>query len=232
MSHRIHQVLDGELSAARLSPMEAAELDATEEAVRRALSGVRTEAVPDITAEVMRRVAELAPHGLAARPPRPTWLQRAWLAVWQPRRLTLELRPAWALAGAALFALLLFRPVAITGPAGGPPLASSDPAAFTVDAPTGAGAQVVLVQFRLHAPSAEQVQLAGDFTGWQPAHTLHETAEGVWTITVPVAAGVHEYGFVVDGRQWTPDPFAPQVDDGFGGRNSRLDVVATSWQGL
>ena len=50
-------------------------------------------------------------------------------------------------------------------------------------------------------------------------------APGVWTITVPLTQGVHDYAFVVDGRQWIPDPYAPRVDDGFGGTNSRLTLL-------
>ena len=81
------------------------------------------------------------------------------------------------------------------------------------------------VHFRLDAPGASSVQLAGDFTEWQPTHELHEVSPGVWAAVVPVRAGVHDYAFVVDGEQWRPDPLAMQVDDGFGGTNSRLSVL-------
>jgi 1,4-alpha-glucan branching enzyme len=74
--------------------------------------------------------------------------------------------------------------------------------------------------------AARQVALAGSFSDWQPAYALQQVAEGVWTIVLPIAPGVHDYAFVVDGEQWVTDPFAPQVDDGFGGANSRLTVLA------
>ena len=45
------------------------------------------------------------------------------------------------------------------------------------------------------------------------------------TITVPLTQGVHDYAFVVDGQQWVPDPYAPQINDGFGGTNSRLALL-------
>ncbi len=47
----------------------------------------------------------------------------------------------------------------------------------------------------------------------------------MWSVTVPLEPGVHDYAFVVDGEQWRPDPLAPSVDDGFGGTNSRLALL-------
>jgi 1,4-alpha-glucan branching enzyme len=81
------------------------------------------------------------------------------------------------------------------------------------------------VQFRFEAPDASQVQLAGSFTEWQAHHDMHQSAPGIWTITVPLSPGVHDYAFIVDGDRWTPDPYAPTVNDGFGGTNSRLALV-------
>jgi 1,4-alpha-glucan branching enzyme len=54
---------------------------------------------------------------------------------------------------------------------------------------------------------------------------MQESVDGVWTILVPLPPGVHDYSFIVDGERWVPDPYAPQVDDGFGGVNSRLTVL-------
>jgi hypothetical protein len=41
---------------------------------------------------------------------------------------------------------------------------------------------------------------------------------------VPLRPGVHDYAFVVDGERWVADPNAPQVDDSFGGTNSRISL--------
>jgi 1,4-alpha-glucan branching enzyme len=82
------------------------------------------------------------------------------------------------------------------------------------------------VQFRLQAPGAARVALAGSFTGWKPEYELHESEPGTWTALVPLKPGVHDYTFVVDGHEWIPDPNAPQVADDFGGRNSRLFLPA------
>jgi 1,4-alpha-glucan branching enzyme len=92
------------------------------------------------------------------------------------------------------------------------------------DAPAQAAPEIY-VHFRLDAPDASSVHLAGDFTGWEPSYELHESQPGVWTVVVPLAAGVHDYAFVIDGETWTPDPLATSVDDGFGGRNSRMSLL-------
>jgi 1,4-alpha-glucan branching enzyme len=70
------------------------------------------------------------------------------------------------------------------------------------------------------------VQLAGSFTNWEPRYELRQAAPGIWTITVPLTQGVHDYAFVVDGEQWVADPYAPQIGDGFGGTNNRLALLS------
>ena len=85
----------------------------------------------------------------------------------------------------------------------------------------------VLVRFELLAPDARQVSLAGTFNQWNDsALTFSQNAEtGVWSLTVPLPPGEHVYNFVVDGREWVPDPRAhAQVDDGFGNTNSVIVV--------
>ena len=119
------------------------------------------------------------------------------------RRLRLRpwtLLPAFA-AGVAL-ALLLLRPIAT-------------PAAATVT-----------VRFVLFAPDAQQVSLAGTFNQWDPAATplVRTGTPGVWSATLTLPAGQHQYAFVVDGARWVADPGAPAVDDGFGRRNSVLSL--------
>jgi hypothetical protein len=84
----------------------------------------------------------------------------------------------------------------------------------------------VFVQFRLHAPGAARVQLAGSFSEWRAEYSLHETSGGVWVVTVPLQSGIHDYSFVVDGSRWVVDPYAPAVDDGFGGSANRLSLLA------
>jgi hypothetical protein len=79
------------------------------------------------------------------------------------------------------------------------------------------------VKFVLVAPQAVRVSLVGDFNNWDPTATPLERTPtgGTWSVTVPLSAGRHEYSFVVDGKQWIPDPSAPLAPvDGLGAPNS------------
>jgi hypothetical protein len=78
-----------------------------------------------------------------------------------------------------------------------------------------------VVKFVYSAPQADKVYLVGDFNGWDTTKTpLARAGNGSWTVTIPLSAGRHLYGFVVDGS-WNIDPHAPLApDDGFGHANS------------
>lgn len=84
------------------------------------------------------------------------------------------------------------------------------------------------VRFVVSAPGASTVALVGDFNEWSVGATpLAATeSEGVWTVTVPLPAGRHEYAFVVDGARWLPDPNAPPAGTAdFGPANSVITVM-------
>ena len=96
-----------------------------------------------------------------------------------------------------------------------------------VEVAAATASTTVLVRFELVAPTADRVSLAGSFNDWQSDGVqLTRTAEtGVWTGTVPLRPGEHQYMFVIDGAEWIPDPDAhAQVDDGFGQTNSVIVV--------
>lgn len=99
-------------------------------------------------------------------------------------------------------------------------------ALLLVRAPVAPGPSPVTVKFVLFAPEAHQVSLAGTFNQWDAAATplVRTGAPGVWSATLTLPAGQHQYAFVVDGARWVPDPSAPTVDDGFGRRNSVLSL--------
>jgi hypothetical protein len=185
------------------------EADAAARAVNETRAFLAARPVPDVTDRVMRR---LDPRAHTA-PPRPRRLRdRVLQSLWAPRQVSI--RPAYALvAAAACIALLV-----IAGPDVRRTLALVPPSV------TGVADARLFVQFRLQA-EASNVRLAGSFTNWEPAYELNQMAPGVWTITVPLSQGVHDYAFVVDGQQWIPDPYAPRIDDGFGGTNSRLTLL-------
>jgi hypothetical protein len=206
MNHRLHACLDGELPREALSTEERARLAALEAVLEEAAAPLRAMPAPDLTERVMRALPP------AADPPPRAAAASAWNWLWSPRMLTLRFRPVYGVAGLALAVLagvLLPRPSPGPAPAG--QAVAERPAAARL-----------YVQFRLEAPGASQVELAGSFTGWSPGVELRESAPGVWTALVPLEPGVHDYTFVVDGERWVVDPYAPQVPDSFGGRNSRL----------
>jgi len=148
----------------------------------------------DLTARVMAEIGE--------QPKR-----KFWRRVLEPREIRIRVRP-WLLAPALAAAAALVLWLGRSGPAGEP----SSPA-------------LVTVRFVLSAPDAHAVSVAGTFNQWNADATpLVRTEGGVWTATITLPAGEHQYAFVVDGARWVPDPAAPAVDDGFGRRNSVLTL--------
>ena len=60
--------------------------------------------------------------------------------------------------------------------------------------------------FRLYAPEAKKVMLAGDFNGWNPnSIPMQKGEDGVWIFQLNLLAGKHRYKFIVDGN-WILDP--------------------------
>ena len=207
---QVKALLDGERSLADLPPELRAESDEAE----RLLGAVdRTPLFlsPALDARVM---AEVRRH--AASP-----VRRAWRRLVEPREfeLRLRIRPwmagAGALAAAAAIAfVVLGRPSAT--PAGGP-------------TPVRVAARdSIYVRFVLYAPGAKRVAVAGTFNQWDQnaAPLVPAGTSGIWTTTLALSVGQHQYAFVVDGERWVADPGAPAVDDGFGRRNSVVAVTA------
>lgn len=75
------------------------------------------------------------------------------------------------------------------------------------------------------------VLLSGSFNGWastqDKADVLTDAAgSGVWSLEKALPTGVYQYKFVVDGK-WMADAANPnQTADGFGGKNSVIEVAA------
>jgi enterochelin esterase family protein len=82
-----------------------------------------------------------------------------------------------------------------------------------------------MVTFRLRAPYAKQVTVAGGFG--RDKVVLNKDGEGVWFATVgPVAPGVHEYSFTVDGLRML-DPANPHTKPQRAPVTSILEVPGT-----
>ncbi|HEX4933089.1 MAG TPA: isoamylase early set domain-containing protein [Gemmatimonadaceae bacterium] len=216
MDERLQQALDDDLGPDALPSALALELEDTRALFDGIVNAIPSRPMPALGAAVLRRIdaAERAPAlTLAARADRPRGRSRVAEWLWSSRQVSVSIRPVWALAAAAVFAVMV----------GMSTIASSD--ARSGAAAAAAGPAEVLVRFQLEAPQAQSVTLAGDFSEWSPAHTMQRSADGVWTIVVPLTPGVHEYAFVVDGSRWIADPAAPAKPDGFGGMNSRIAVL-------
>ena len=207
----VKQVLDGERSLADLPAHLRTE---GEEAVR--LVEAADRAPVSLSAAVEQRVMA-AVRGHAASPAPRVW---HWLHAPREVELRLRIRPwvVWggALAAAAALALLLTRPAPSRG----------TQVAFSRDS--------VFVRFVLYAPGARRVAVAGTFNQWDrnAAPLVPAGTSGVWTTTLALPVGQHQYAFVVDGERWVADPGAPAVDDGFGRRNSLVAVTAHGTRAL
>jgi len=91
-----------------------------------------------------------------------------------------------------------------------------------------AAGQVVTVRLVLAAPEAGSVSVVGDWNGWDPDRDRlrDPDGDGVWEIRLRLQRGLEaRYQFLIDGERWLADPRAPlQVDDGFGGTSSVLQI--------
>ena len=83
------------------------------------------------------------------------------------------------------------------------------------------------ITFKLDAPEAQCVLLAGDFNAWEPEmHPLKKSSKGLWKKMISLAPGRYEYRFVVDG-QWQNDPDCTTcAPNPFGGNNNVLILSA------
>lgn len=86
--------------------------------------------------------------------------------------------------------------------------------------------QFMQTEFKLFAPQAEEVYLAGDFNKWRPDRNskLIRQDGGIWKKTIKLKPGRYRYRFVVDGK-WQEDPDNPLSEKNpFGEIDSLLDL--------
>ena len=74
--------------------------------------------------------------------------------------------------------------------------------------------------------AAKSVSLVADFNAWgaTPTPLTTDGVKGAWSTSVPVPKGRHEYAFIVDGKRWVADPFAPSSTDDFDTNSSIITV--------
>ncbi|MDD3345458.1 MAG: glycogen-binding domain-containing protein [Candidatus Omnitrophica bacterium] len=63
-----------------------------------------------------------------------------------------------------------------------------------------------ITEFKLYAPGAKKVVLAGSFNKWDNSKlAAKKDSKGNWSVKVGLKPGRYEYKFVVDG-EWMNDP--------------------------
>jgi 1,4-alpha-glucan branching enzyme len=80
-------------------------------------------------------------------------------------------------------------------------------------------------EFRLYAPAARRVSLAGSFNNWNTkALSAEKDPRGNWVVKANLKPGRYEYKFIVDGS-WLNDPNCnSRVPNAFGSQNSLIEV--------
>lgn len=80
------------------------------------------------------------------------------------------------------------------------------------------------IKFSIDAKAKSKVFVAGSFNEWDATRTELKGAKGVFTKSILLTKGIHEYKFVVNGI-WTVDPnCADWVPNGHGSLNSVIEV--------
>ena len=147
-----------------------------------------------------------------------TLTHQSW---WRTTR-AFNVTPLAALAVAAgVLVIVAFSGVAIGSRISG----SRVPQASVASAPSDT---VQLVRFVFADANASSVQLVGDFNEWTKGSTQLKPsgAPGVWTVSVALTPGRHEYAFIVDGTRWVADPLAVKSSDDFGTESSVIRVAS------
>lgn len=73
------------------------------------------------------------------------------------------------------------------------------------------------------APGATRVEVAGDFSNWEPV-TLSPADSGVWTADLPLTRGTYRFNIRIDGGEWIVPAGVTGLSDEFGGTVGLLRV--------
>ena len=152
---------------------------------------------------------------------------RAKRAAWWFRSQWFELRPAAVAALAVVtLALTLWAGSRLTASAPrGVAMSVAGGRAAPGDAAPVESSGGVPVTFVLRTADAARVNLVGDFNSWDATATplAPDGSRDLWVVELQLPRGMHNYAFVVDGREWRTDPSAPlAADASFGARTSVL----------
>jgi hypothetical protein len=146
-------------------------------------------------------------------------------ASWWREQRVLRISPLTGLAMAAGITTI----IALSGIALGSRISARSPAS-TRTAQTNARSDTAqMVRFVFLDSGAARVELVGDFNAWTRGTTQLKPsgAPGVWTVSVPLSPGQHEYAFIINGSRWVADPLAVKSSDDFGTESSVIRVSAS-----
>lgn len=80
-------------------------------------------------------------------------------------------------------------------------------------------------QFKISAPQAERVTLAGSFNNWDTkALRAKKDSNGNWTISISLKPGKYEYKFFVDGSWLADQNCSTFAINAFGTQNCVIEV--------
>jgi len=80
-------------------------------------------------------------------------------------------------------------------------------------------------EFKLYAPSAKKVVLAGSFNKWDTRKLAgKKDSQGNWVIKTTLKPGRHEYKFFVDGSWQNDSKCTACVPNSFGTHNCVIEV--------
>lgn len=79
------------------------------------------------------------------------------------------------------------------------------------------------VTLAIHAPAAVQVEIAGDFSNWEPV-ALSRDDSGTWTVGLPLSRGTYRFNVRIDGGAWIVPAGVSGLTDEFGGAVGVLRV--------
>jgi hypothetical protein len=146
-------------------------------------------------------------------------------ASWWREQRVLRISPLTGLAMAASITTI----IALSGIALGSRISARSPTSTRTAQVNARSDTAQMVRFVFLDSGAAQVELVGDFNAWTRGSTQLKPsgAPGVWTVSVPLSPGQHEYAFIINGSRWVADPLAVKSSDDFGTESSVIRVSAS-----
>jgi len=108
-------------------------------------------------------------------------------------------------------------------PSATPLATAASSATASTAAATAAATQATAATVGCTAPAAAIVELAGDFTDWQPVQ-LRRNAAGTWETVRKIPSGVYRFNVRIDGSGWFAPGGTARATDDFGGEVGIITV--------